>query len=156
MFIFDRHEGRTWKTNHRGRLWIAAAAKQPSDDEILECEEMYKNYYCGKCDFKRFPKSSVLYPVSFIFYVDGEFSETHKNYLLADPSLKFPRTYPVSCLLGCVHVEDCLPQNEYRKLYPNGESSSPFVLICRNPVILPIFYPMSGQHKICKFIALII
>lgn len=43
-----RHEGRTWSTEHRGRLWIAAAAKQPSDDEILACERMYRNYYGGK------------------------------------------------------------------------------------------------------------
>ncbi|KAK9711842.1 ASCH domain [Popillia japonica] len=105
------HEGRMWKTDHRGRLWIAAAAKQPEDEEILACEEMYR-----------------------IFYNDS--------------TLEFPKKYPTGCLLGCVFVEDCLDQGEYRHRYPDGESNSPFVLICSNPVILPVFYPMQGQHKI--------
>ncbi|GJQ66263.1 hypothetical protein Trydic_g4314 [Trypoxylus dichotomus] len=105
------HEGRTWKTDHRGRLWIAAAAKQPEDEEILACEEMYRNFY-------------------------------------EDSTLEFPKKYPTGCLLGCVFVEDCLDQREYRQRYPDGESYSPFVLICSNPVILPVFYPMQGQHKI--------
>lgn len=105
------HEGRTWSSDHRGRLWIAAAAKEPEDEEILACEEMYR-----------------------IFYNDN--------------TLEFPKKYPTGCLLGCVFVEDCLNQNKYNERYPNGESDSPFVFICSNPVILPIFYPMQGQHKI--------
>ncbi len=47
-------QGRVWYSSHRGRLWIAAASKVPSDDEI-------------------------------------------------------------ACLLGCVDVLDCLPQDEYRE-----------------------------------------
>ncbi|XP_063921558.1 activating signal cointegrator 1-like [Zophobas morio] len=106
-----KHEGRTWKTNHRGRLWIAAAAKVPDDDEISALEIFYRQYY-------------------------------------NDQSLKFPRDYPTSSLLGCVFVEDCLDQDTYRKRFPNGESNSPYVLICSNPIILPIFYPIIGKHKI--------
>ncbi|KAI4468412.1 thyroid receptor interacting protein related [Holotrichia oblita] len=109
------HEGRMWKTDHRGRLWIAAAAKQPENEEILACEEMYRIFY-------------------------------------DDPTLEFPKKYPIGCLLGCVFVEDCLDQGEYRHRYPDGESNSPFVLICSNPVILPVFYPMQGQHKICELL----
>ncbi|XP_022911827.2 activating signal cointegrator 1 [Onthophagus taurus] len=105
------HEGRTWKTNHRGRLWIAAASKEPEDDEILACEQMYRDLY-------------------------------------NDPSLEFPKKYPTGCLLGCVFVDDCLEQGEYQEKFPNGESGSPYVFICSNPVILPVFYPMQGQHKI--------
>ncbi|XP_044266046.1 activating signal cointegrator 1 [Tribolium madens] len=106
-----KHEGRTWKTNHRGRLWIAAAAKEPDEDEICALETFYRHYY-------------------------------------NDQSLKFPRDYPTSCLLGCVFVDDCLDQETYRKRFPNGESNSPYVLICSNPIILPIFYPILGKHKI--------
>ncbi|RZC41582.1 activating signal cointegrator 1 [Asbolus verrucosus] len=106
-----KHEGRTWKTNHRGRLWIAAAAKVPDDDEVAALEVFYRQYY-------------------------------------KDETLKFPRDYPTSCLLGCVFVEDCLDEDSYRRCYPNGESSSPYVLICSNPIILPIFYPIVGKHKI--------
>ena len=46
MFSY-RHEGRTWRTEHRGRLWIAAAAMQPDDEDILACEQMYRKIYEG-------------------------------------------------------------------------------------------------------------
>ncbi|XP_060531252.1 activating signal cointegrator 1 isoform X2 [Cylas formicarius] len=107
-----RHEGRVWYTNHRGRLWIAAAAKQPEEDEVRSLETFYKDF--------------------------------HK-----DPSIKFPREYPTSCLLGCVYVEDCLDQETYRKRFSScEESGSPYVMICSNPIILPIYFPISGKHKI--------
>ncbi|XP_061671308.1 activating signal cointegrator 1 isoform X2 [Syngnathoides biaculeatus] len=40
-----RVEGRTWYTSHRGRLWIAAAAKKPTPQEIAEVEAMYSSIY---------------------------------------------------------------------------------------------------------------
>ncbi|KAJ8973125.1 hypothetical protein NQ317_010220 [Molorchus minor] len=40
-----KHEGRTWPTTHRGRLWIAAAAKSPDEDEIDVVESFYREYY---------------------------------------------------------------------------------------------------------------
>jgi len=64
--------------------------------------------------------------------------------------IKFPENYPTSCLLGCVMVTDVLSQQEYRKLYPEGESESPYVFICENSYMLPIQFPMKGKHKICK------
>ncbi|KAJ4448144.1 hypothetical protein ANN_10157 [Periplaneta americana] len=36
------HEGRTWYTSHRGRLWIAAASKVPTAQEIRETEHIYE------------------------------------------------------------------------------------------------------------------
>lgn len=63
--------------------------------------------------------------------------------------LRFPTEYPVGCLLGCVMITDCLPQEEYREKYPTGESDSPFVFICQDPQSLPIRFPMQGKHKIC-------
>uniref|UniRef100_A0AAQ6IIM6 Activating signal cointegrator 1 n=1 Tax=Anabas testudineus TaxID=64144 RepID=A0AAQ6IIM6_ANATE len=48
-----RVEGRTWYTSHRGRLWIAAAAKKPSPQEIAEVESMYRHIYKKE---PRFPK----------------------------------------------------------------------------------------------------
>lgn len=45
-----RVEGRTWYTSHRGRLWIAAAAKKPTPQEIAEVEAIYRHIYRkGKC-----------------------------------------------------------------------------------------------------------
>ncbi|XP_050295164.1 activating signal cointegrator 1 [Anthonomus grandis grandis] len=107
-----KHEGRVWPTNHRGRLWIAAAAKQPEEEEVAALEQFYREFY--------------------------------KDY-----TLKFPKEYPTSCLLGCVTVEDCLDETAYKEKFgENGESSSPYVMICSNPIILPVFYPISGKHKI--------
>lgn len=40
-----RVEGRTWYTAHRGRLWIAAAAKNPTPQEISEVEAIYRHIY---------------------------------------------------------------------------------------------------------------
>ncbi|XP_060074241.1 activating signal cointegrator 1-like isoform X2 [Ylistrum balloti] len=36
------HEGRTWYTAHRGRLWIAATAKTPSPEETADMEQTYR------------------------------------------------------------------------------------------------------------------
>lgn len=35
------HEGRTWYSSHRGRLWIASAAKVPSTEEICSIQHSY-------------------------------------------------------------------------------------------------------------------
>ncbi|XP_041796020.1 activating signal cointegrator 1 [Chelmon rostratus] len=48
-----RVEGRTWYTSHRGRLWIAAAAKKPTPQETAEVETMYRHIYKKE---PRFPK----------------------------------------------------------------------------------------------------
>lgn len=69
---------------------------------------------------------------------------------VSDKIIHFPEHYPTGCLLGCVTVTDCLAQEEYRQKYPDGESDSPFVFICEDPVALPVRFPMQGQHKICK------
>lgn len=64
--------------------------------------------------------------------------------------MHFPENYPTGCLLGCVTVTDCLAQEEYRQRFPEGESDSPFVFLCEDPLALPVRFPMQGQHKICK------
>ncbi|CAG4947870.1 unnamed protein product [Colias eurytheme] len=105
------HEGRTWYTSHRGRLWIAATVKPADPGLIRDLENRYR----------------VLYP--------------EKQY-------KFPSFYPTGCLLGCVNVDDCLPQEEYEKIYPDGEGDSPYMFICSNPISLRLRFPVKGQHKI--------
>uniref|UniRef100_A0A182P7X1 Activating signal cointegrator 1 n=1 Tax=Anopheles epiroticus TaxID=199890 RepID=A0A182P7X1_9DIPT len=106
-----RHEGRTWYSSHRGRLWIAATAKPATPETIRELETFYRKLY-------------------------------------DDETIQFPTQYPSGCLLGCVSVQDCLPQEEYRKQYPAGESDSPFVFVCEEPQELPIRFPVKGDHKI--------
>ncbi|XP_012244625.1 activating signal cointegrator 1 [Bombus impatiens] len=106
------HEGRTWYSSHRGRLWIAAASKIPTKEEISTVEQYYR--------------------------------------VLKNEKIMFPEVYSTGCLLGCVTVTDVLPQEEYRKSYPDGESDSPYVFICENFVALPIKFPIQGKHKIYK------
>uniref|UniRef100_S4PG71 Activating signal cointegrator 1 n=2 Tax=Pararge aegeria TaxID=116150 RepID=S4PG71_9NEOP len=107
-----RHEGRTWYTSHRGRLWIASTARAPDHGVVSSVENQYR----------------VLRP---------------------DEEHNFPSFYPTGCLLGCVNVDDCLPQEEYAKKYANcDESDSPYVLICSNPVSLRLRFPIKGHHKI--------
>jgi len=106
------HEGRSWYSSHRGRMWIASTAKVATAEEIKELEDFYRGFY-GK-DFT------------------------------------FPKSYPSGCLLGCVEVVDVLPQDQYRPEYPNGESESPYVFVCRNPLELFVKFPMKGQHKLYK------
>lgn len=105
-----KHEGRSWYSAHRGRLWIAATAKPASPQEIKETELLYRE-------------------------IPREF---------------FPEHYPVGCLLGCVNVEDVLPQEQYRVQFPDGESNSPYVFVCEAPQELSIKFPIKGQHKIYK------
>lgn len=73
------------------------------------------------------------------------------NLSTPDPELIFPSKYPTSCLLGCVCVDNCLDQDEYKRLYPTGESDCRYVMLCSSPAILPVFFPMKGGDKICKY-----
>ncbi|XP_013857025.1 activating signal cointegrator 1 [Austrofundulus limnaeus] len=56
-----RVEGRTWSTSHRGRLWIAAAAKKPTPQEIAEVEALYRHIYRKEPKFpKDYPTGCLL------------------------------------------------------------------------------------------------
>lgn len=56
-----RAEGRSWETKYRGRLWIAAARRVPTQMEIDELESMYCDVYGLSHDEVPFPKN---YPTS--------------------------------------------------------------------------------------------
>uniref|UniRef100_W5KIR1 Activating signal cointegrator 1 n=1 Tax=Astyanax mexicanus TaxID=7994 RepID=W5KIR1_ASTMX len=56
-----RVEGRTWYSSHRGRLWIAAAAKRPSPQEIDQVKAMYRQIYKQDLPFpKEYPTGCLL------------------------------------------------------------------------------------------------
>lgn len=58
-----KHEGRTWYTPHRGRLWIHAASKQPSESDISETESFYKHFYSSRfilADLLNFNVNNIL------------------------------------------------------------------------------------------------
>jgi len=77
-------------------------------------------------------------------------SADYISFFLTDSRLRFPSQYPTSCLLGYVNIVDCLPQEEYRIKFPDGECDTPFVFICENAQELPVRFPIRGNHKICK------
>lgn len=108
-----KHEGRSWYTTYRGRLWIHAAAKPPTSEDISTVVGIFQKITEGQ-------------PV------------------------RFPDQYPTGCLLGCVNLVDCLPQDVYREQYPFGECFSPYVYICEEPQELQVKFPMKGKHKIFK------
>lgn len=122
-----RLEGRVWKSDYRGRLWIHAASKSLEAEEVLAVEA----------------------------------SITHED---AAP----PKSYPLSCLLGCVDVIDMISHEEllerraeYNRLKEAGmppvphveyyiyeENESPYSFVCRRPQQLIMPLAMSGEHKI--------
>lgn len=44
-----RCEGRSWYSAHRGKLWIAAASKEPSERDIAEVQQFYLALHGGEC-----------------------------------------------------------------------------------------------------------
>ncbi|MES1909220.1 MAG: hypothetical protein MHM6MM_001998 [Cercozoa sp. M6MM] len=112
-----RMEGRQWPCDHRGRLFIHAAAHVPSPAEIMEVEAEYRKVY-------------------------------------APAKVAFPETYPVSRLLGCVTVTETLRGAEFNQRQRERQcrelSSSEYVMLCREPRVLPDdddVFRLSGQHK---------
>ena len=113
-FLFLRHEGRTWYTPHRGKLWIAATVKQPDQSEISSVENFYR---------KRSGKLHVYHMTSthisiMLTCIDRSIVANVQNYLafgIGGDDIQFPSEYPTKCLLGCVHVADCLAQDTYRE-----------------------------------------
>ncbi|XP_072409323.1 activating signal cointegrator 1 isoform X1 [Chiloscyllium punctatum] len=68
-----RAEGRSWYTSHRGRLWIAAAAKRPSPQEIMEIEGTYRAMHDKDIEFpKDYPTGCLLGCVDVIDCVSQE------------------------------------------------------------------------------------
>ncbi|XP_078034387.1 activating signal cointegrator 1 [Augochlora pura] len=55
------HEGRTWYSSHRGRLWIASTAKQATTDDISNLEHFYRLQKNDNIIFpESYPPSSLL------------------------------------------------------------------------------------------------
>ncbi|XP_076816047.1 activating signal cointegrator 1-like isoform X1 [Clavelina lepadiformis] len=56
-------EGRSWYSGHRGRLWIAAASKQPTKDEISLVEEEHRRHWESIDELDSVPEFPTSYPV---------------------------------------------------------------------------------------------
>ncbi|PNH05405.1 Activating signal cointegrator 1 [Tetrabaena socialis] len=110
VFGVKRIEGRTWDSQHRGRLWIHATAKvqrempgAPSQEEVEELQAFYTQVHS----------------------LDGHV-----------PS--FPPAYPTGVLLGSVEVVDVLPLAAMEQWpgLPEScrlEATSPYCFLCQSP-----------------------
>ncbi|KAI2800119.1 Activating signal cointegrator 1 [Blomia tropicalis] len=107
-----RFEGRTWYSTFKGRLWIYAAQRKATTEEISKVETFYNQ----------------------LGYT------------------KFPNQYPTGAIVGCVTVEDCLPNETYREQYPECEIDSPYAFICNYPIVLskPLPIMKGGGNRIYK------
>ncbi|KAH8397807.1 hypothetical protein KR222_002247 [Zaprionus bogoriensis] len=123
------------------------------DKELLEMQDM------RQCLSMHQPWASLL--VAGIKKHEGRvwYSE-HRGRLWIASTAKEPHAEDIAhlehSLLGCVHVDSCLPQEEYRELYPQGESDSPYVFVCTKPEQLPLLLPVQGEHKICECTAAVL
>lgn len=96
-----KHEGRSWYTSHRGRLWIAATAKSPDREEIQIMENFYRKLYNGSIHiiFKHMPLLIIIV----LIMVNNLLSCV--DFIFSDDSIEFPTQYPTASLLGCVSVQ---------------------------------------------------
>ncbi|KAM3175609.1 hypothetical protein ACTXT7_008195 [Hymenolepis weldensis] len=133
------HEGRSWYSAHRGPLWIAAAARNPDEEEVRAIEADY---------LRR--RGEFLLPIRYVLSFPRWTSICVG--VSGAKQVDFPTSYPTGVLVGCVNVDEVLPQKEYRLKFPDGESESPYVFVCSDPRELLIKLPMSGQHKICELL----
>jgi len=122
---FKRAEGRTWPTQHRGRLWIHAAGKEPEQEDVELLEAKYRSIYEAQgVPLPLFPSQSS--------------------------------GYPTSVLLGCVDLEECFTNEDYKEVLrnnpsmPQEESDSEHIFWCLRPRRLTVPLRMGGDHKIWR------
>lgn len=99
-----RTEGRTWYTSHRGRLWIASAAKEPSAEEVKTIEEMHRLTSNEEIEFpKSYPTGCLLGCVTVTdvlsqeefnnFYPDDKVSSPY--IFMCENYFELPMKYPL-------------------------------------------------------------
>lgn len=60
----QRLDGRVWKSNYRGPLWIHAAAKEPTHDDISFMQEFHADVFRALADTQCDPALPSSYPTS--------------------------------------------------------------------------------------------
>jgi len=80
------HEGRTWYSQHRGRLWIHAGSKEPSPEDIAAYEQFYRGRRPGVTFPAKYPTSCLLGSVDVTDWLaQEEYRETHPTGESASP-----------------------------------------------------------------------
>lgn len=85
-----RFEGRSWPTRHRGRLWIASAAKEADPDTVAEVERQCRETYGPGVPFPdSYPVSALLGCVTLDACLSqDEFQERRRALLAAGHSVE--------------------------------------------------------------------
>ncbi|XP_054165569.1 activating signal cointegrator 1-like [Oppia nitens] len=63
---------------------------------------------------------------------DNESVKEIENFYCFAGIKKFPNSYPTSAILGCVTVSDCLPLEDYKVKFPDGDTEDNFILVCED------------------------
>jgi len=125
VYGFKRAEGRAWKTDHRGRLWIHAAGKPPEKDDIEQLEVSYRSLYeANGVPIPPLPSETGGYPTSALLgCVDLEEcfqNQTYMEMLNSNPSL------------------------------PKEENDNEYIFWCLRPRRLVVPVKMGGNNKIWR------
>ena len=73
-------------SSHRGRLWIAAAAKQPSNDEISLVQDQHRQHWQLRGRVEEMPEFPKTYPVGCLLgCVDVKDVLSQDDYRRANP-----------------------------------------------------------------------
>lgn len=122
-----RLEGRVWKSDFRGRLWIHAASKTLEEDERKEIEEAIDHPDA---------KPPTSYPLSCLLgYVDVIDMISHEELLSRREEYQQLLDGGVA---PAAHVE----------YYIHEDNQSDYVFVCLRPKQLLMPLAMSGEHKI--------
>lgn len=88
-----KDEGRTWYTSHRGRLWIAAASKVPTQEDVKETEHFFQMF--EQDDKIKFPSQ---YPTSCLLgFVDILDCLSQEDYRSKYPEGRSESPYVLIC-----------------------------------------------------------
>ncbi|CAM9637324.1 unnamed protein product [Pylaiella littoralis] len=117
-----RVEGRSWRTEHRGKLWIHAAAKEPNADEVRAVEDQYRSIYAAE---------GILGDVSL--------------------PTSYPTSCLLGCvdIVACL-TQAQFQAVEGVPVGPKLESQSEFVFLCQAPRQLVLPFSLAGHHKLWK------
>jgi len=113
-----RIEGRSWPTDHRGRLWIHATSTKPTDEQVQELERFYRDVHGMEGNEPAFPS---CYPTSALL-----------------------GTVDVTDCVKAEHVLSSANLPESLKM----EAQSPEAWLCENPKRLAVPQKMRGHPYI--------
>eukprot|EP00242_Pyramimonas_sp_CCMP2087_P001924 CAMPEP_0198228552 /NCGR_PEP_ID=MMETSP1445-20131203/113559_1 /TAXON_ID=36898 /ORGANISM="Pyramimonas sp., Strain CCMP2087" /LENGTH=248 /DNA_ID=CAMNT_0043908937 /DNA_START=194 /DNA_END=937 /DNA_ORIENTATION=- len=121
-----RVEGRVWSSDYTGPLWIHAAAKEVSPEEIAEIEAFYTEVFQRDTLSDSRPKFPAHYPTSCLV--------GRVKVAAVVPKEEFERheTMPPSALLE------------------NEANGSDYFFLCESAERLVLPFQMGGQHKLWK------